>query len=715
MNATQPTGGTPERTPAELSIRELLDVLTIGGCDSATFLRSMQERIRLDPSANWEVLSLLDQYYRRGKISKEQFQELRTGLAEYALGLNSEEVPLLRPAPRPTPVVPPQVQPHVQHAQPQVQPPVQAQVRVPTAPPEASAVTAPAGPRDTRANTKKSAPPAEAAREINVGDVLRNRYRIVGIVGQGGMGTVYEADDNYRLDIPPTGQGLAIKVLHTSVTKRAELFSELRREFQYLQSLSHPNIVRAFEFDRDDSLAFFTMELLNGSLLSRVLLARSRLRLERPEAWAIVRDVGSAIAYAHSRNIVHGDINPQNIFITLRGEIRVLDFGASHLIANAGASGEVDSASFATPGYVSCQVLEGERPDARDDIFALACVTYLLLSGVHPFMNRTATEARARGMKAKRPIELHQRQWRALRAGLHWDREKRPADMAAWLRALDLRGAAPRLRALSELTDHPVPPRRKFGSAIAMAAVAAVVLAGAFWVVTHYSELSSQLASMIDKTSSIRSGTPIVEPPTRPPADVDFTPPPNLSGLKSAPPMPPEAASTKPTSVAKPAATAAAVAPSSTTQTVAAAPLAAAPTVATPAPPAAVHPAPAPAPARPAISQIELAADTVDVPLNEPSASVLVHRKGNLRDRVGFTWWTESGTAKPVADFAPVLPHVEYFDEGKATVTLSIRLTETIHPQDRSFYVVIDQPQEGATLGPRALTMITLPGNQSAR
>jgi serine/threonine protein kinase len=698
MNAPQPTAGSPERAPAELSIRELLDVLALGGCDSATFLGSMRERISVDPSANWEVLSLLDQYYRRGKISKELFQELRIGMGEFALGLNHEENSPSRPVPvaRPTVVAHNLAQPRSTAAP---LAPVRPSMRVP----ESSTVTAPAGPRDAPAGVKKPAPAIEAPRELNVGDVLRSRYRIVGIVGQGGMGTVYEADDNYRLDIPPTGQSLAIKVLHTAVTKRAELFSELRREFQHLQALSHPNIVRAYEFDRDGSLAFFTMELLNGSLLSHVLLARNRVRLERPEAWAIVRDVGSAIAYAHSRNIVHGDINPQNIFITLRGNVRVLDFGASHLLANSGAAGEIETASFATPGYVSCQVLEGERPDARDDIFALACVTYLLLSGEHPFMNRTATEARARGIKPKRPVELRQRQWRALRAGLHWDREKRPADMATWLQAMDIREAAPRLRALAELTDNPVPPRRKFGFAVAMTAAAALVLAGIFWVTMHYGELSAQLAGLIDQTAAIRTAAPI--PPA--PADTDFTPPPNLSGLKN---------STSPTSFPPP--------PVAKLQPATPAPVPAAPASAPPANAAPVTsaasavPAAAPAAAHtatPRQSQIELAADTVDVPLNEPSASVLVHRKGNVRDRVGFTWWTESGTAKPVTDFAPVSPHVEYFEEGKSTVTLSIRLTDTLRAQDKSFYVVIDQPQEGATLGPRGLTMVTLPGNQSSR
>jgi serine/threonine protein kinase len=706
MNAIQPTAGSPGRTPAELGIRELLDVLTQGGCDSATFLESMRERIRVDHSANWEVLSLLDQYYRRGKISKELFQELRIGMAEFALGVNSEEAPQPRPAPpvRPTAVQRPTTAPAAASAPPRSAAPPLAPVRPSFRMPESATVTAPAVAREAPLlEVKKSPLAAEVPRELSVGDVLRSRYRIVGIVGQGGMGTVYEADDNYRLDIPPTGQSLAIKVLHTSVTKRAELFSELRREFQHLQALSHPNIVRAYEFDRDGALAFFTMELLNGSLLSHVLLARHRVRLERPEAWAIIRDVGGAIAYAHSRNIVHGDINPQNIFITLRGNVRVLDFGASHSLEDSGGGGEIEAAAFATPGYVSCQVLEGERPDARDDIFALACVAYLLLAGEHPFANRTATEARARGIKPKRPVELRQRQWRALRAGLHWDREKRPADMAAWLRAMDMTEAAPRLRALSDLTDNPVPPRRKLGFAVAMTAAAAAALAGIVWIGMHYSELSAQLAGMVDQTAAIRTASPI--PP--PPRDTDFTPPPNLSGLKS---------STSPTPPAPPA-------PVAKLQPTTPAPVAAAPTpAAAPAPvtPVASTAAPAVAavPARPAtprLSQIELAADTVDVPLNEPSASVLVHRKGNVRDRVGFTWWTESGTAKPVTDFSPVSPHVEYFEEGKSTVTLSIRLTDTLRAQDKSFYVVIDEPQEGGTLGPRALTMVTLPGNQSSR
>jgi hypothetical protein len=686
MNAPQPTGGKPERPPSEPTIQELLDALASGRCDSATFLNSLRGPVGPDSTGNWELLSQVDQYYRRGKIPKELFQEIRMGLAQFALGLRTDETapprPEIRAAQAPSP----------QRLQPQV---LQPHVRPIASSPDAATVTAPAGPRDARPDAKKVAA-SEATHEIGVGDVLRNRYRIVGILGQGGMGTVYEADDNYRLDIPPTGQGLAIKVLHTEVTKRAELFSELRREFQHLQSLSHPNIVRAYEFDRDGPVAFFTMELLSGSLLSQLLLARKRIRLDTAEAWTIVRDVGSAIAHAHSRNVVHGDINPQNIFITQRGNVRVLDFGASHALSTFGRTGEVHSASFATPGYVSCQVLQGDRPDASDDVFALACVSYLLLSGVHPFKNHTAIEARARGVKPKRLPGLHWRQWRALRAGLQWEREKRPSDVAAWLYALDLQAAAPRLRPLAELIDNPVPPRRRFGFAVATTAAAMAVLAIGFWVASHFAELSARLAAMVDQTAPIRTAEPIAAPP------------PAAAAVKPLAASPPVASSPRalPQAAVTPTAAPAATPTGAPVSTATAAPSAATPSVAQRAtsPPAAT---------RASISQIELAADTVDVPLHEPSASVLVHRKGNLRGKVGFTWWTESGTAKPVTDFAPVAPHVEYFEEGKATVTLSIRLADTVHARDRSFYVVIDQPEDGTTLGARALTMITLPGDQS--
>ena len=176
--------------------------------------------------------------------------------------------------------------------------------------------------------------PSAGPREIAVGDLLRGRYRIKSVLGRGGMGTVFEAVDQYRLDLPDVDSRVAIKVLHTVVTKRPELLAELRREFLHLQSLSHPNIVRVHEYDRDGDTAFFTMEYLGGLSLGRVLSARRQVALNRPHALTMIRAVGAALAHAHDRRVVHGDLNPGNIFITDDGEVRVLDFGASHTLAS---------------------------------------------------------------------------------------------------------------------------------------------------------------------------------------------------------------------------------------------------------------------------------------------------------------------------------------------------------------------------------------------
>jgi len=103
-----------------------------------------------------------------------------------------------------------------------------------------------------------------------------------------------------------------------------------------------------------------------------------------------------------------------------------------------------------------------------------------------------------------------------------------------------------------------------------------------------------------------------------------------------------------------------------------------------------------------------LTSDTVDVPAAESLALLSVHRKGSLRGETSFTWWTESGTAKPKIDFLPVVPQLAYIGDGKSAVSLSIPLSKAPRTQSKSFYVVIDQAEGGASLGARTLTMVTL-------
>ncbi len=434
----QPADVQQPKIADESAIKTWLDALAIGACDEAAFLQYMRKRFASDADGNWEVLSQLDQYYRRGRIKTEVFHTVKKALAESALAGGNIPVARETVVARENPMIP--------------EIPVALEVAVPQA--MSTELS------DTHRHREETQS-ADAADDLRPGSVLRRRYRIENVLGQGEMGTVFQALDEYRLETPPGSQKLAIKVLHTAVTKRAELLTQLRREFQQMQLLAHPNIVRVFEFDRDGPVIFFTMELLNGPLLSRVLQARKLIPLERAQAWAIVRDIGAAIAHAHSRGVVHGSINPQNIFITVRGELRVLDFAAVHRSSM--------TMPFAASGYASCQVLEGETADARDDVFALACIAYLLLSGEPPFSNKTAIEARQAKLSPRRPPKLTNRQWQALRAGLRWEREHRPADVEEWLERLDLSGAAKRLAPISDLVEPP--PSRKESKSFFAAAV----------------------------------------------------------------------------------------------------------------------------------------------------------------------------------------------------------------------------------------------------
>jgi serine/threonine protein kinase len=157
--------------------------------------------------------------------------------------------------------------------------------------------------------------------------VLRDRYVLVARLGSGGKGSVYKAIDRYRAHLPKAQQYVAVKILHAGVADRDERLASLRNEFYRTQMLSHRNIVNVFELDRDEDVDFFTMEFLEGELLSTVISRLQPLPMSREHAWEIIREIGSGLECAHAHNIVHADLKPNNIMITESGEVRILDFG----------------------------------------------------------------------------------------------------------------------------------------------------------------------------------------------------------------------------------------------------------------------------------------------------------------------------------------------------------------------------------------------------
>jgi serine/threonine protein kinase len=747
----KPAVNPPRRDVDREVVHAWLDALSTAACDEQEFLRAVEKLTERSGEAGWDALSLLDQYYRLGKIPSEVFSSLKSSLSSLLVGAgpNDEErsVPhdeeLSVPLPQRAEVAPAAPAAPVTRAAPPPAAAVKAkQPTAPPAPPPAAQAPGPsAAPAFAQAAREAAgAAPAQAQpvaaveplrrsarREIAVGEVLRGRYVIKGVLGRGGTGTVFEAADLYRVDLPESGQRVALKVLHGQIAGKPQLFSELQREFQLLQSLSHPNVVRAFDLDRDGDIAFLTMEFLRGLSLTGVLAARNQVRFERAHALAIIRDVGGAVAHAHSRTVVHGDLNPGNIFITNEGDIRVLDFGAAHAsFGGPTVYAETDRSPIATPRYASPQVLDGQRPDARDDVYSLACLTYVLLSGKHPFGEKTALGAEEQRLRPSRPNGLSGKEWRALRTGLAFERERRPADVALWLEAFDWSTAAPRLPPLLTLVR--VAPRRRNRLGVAALIIAAVVglLAAALWANAYFGGDRSPLSTAAND-SEPQSAAPLPQSdrsrgaaqpssstqpssPTQPSSSLQSTaiPPAERAAAPPNAPTPqaaaPSSSSPAPPSPASDRGRLAANERGAATSSPRAAPSA---PVATPSSDAEEPPGPLPR------SRVELAADTIDVPITDPAARIVVRRRGSLQGAATFTWWTESGTAKPGQDFIAVTPHPEVIEEGKSSVSLFIPVVgDATRQQPKSFYVVINDPGPGVTLGARTLTMVTIPPSQ---
>src|SRR6266852_2605687 len=142
------------------------------------------------------------------------------------------------------------------------------------------------------------------ASPIRVGCVIRNRYVLEERLGIGSKGTVFKALDRSGPDLPGEDRYVGLKIRRPNADDRGDLPADLRREFHCAQTLYHESIVNVYEMDRDGDLDFFTMELLEGELLSSLMARLHPAPMSRPQAWAIIRDIGAGLAHAHSRNVV---------------------------------------------------------------------------------------------------------------------------------------------------------------------------------------------------------------------------------------------------------------------------------------------------------------------------------------------------------------------------------------------------------------------------
>ena len=276
--------------------------------------------------------------------------------------------------------------------------------------------------------------------------ILKNRFVLEDILGTGGMGIVYKAKDLLKVEANDRNPYLAIKVLSDEFKTHPEAFVSLQRESRKSQGIAHPNIVNVYDFDRDGDIVFMTMEYMSGKSLDNLIRQYKTTGLPTEDGWGIIKGICQALIYAHAENIVHSDFKPGNVFVCDNGITKVFDFGIARAVSEAetfdndfldkarsqskGISNDktiFDAGNLGalTPPYASLEMLQGEKPDIRDDIYALGCVAYEMFAGVHPFNKLPANEAQKKNLKPRRIPQLGNRQWKAIEKALAFKREDR--------------------------------------------------------------------------------------------------------------------------------------------------------------------------------------------------------------------------------------------------------------------------------------------------
>lgn len=523
---------------------------------------------------------------------------------------------------------------------------------------------------------RRPAPPTPLA----PGAVLCDRFILERVVGSGGTAVVYQARDLAVRDDGAARVRVALKAPRADRRDRQRAAARLRHEFAQATKLAHPSIVRVFELIEHDDSCFMTMELIEGRLLSTIV--RDWTMLPRALASKILRSCALALNDAHEHDVVHGDFKPGNVFLTRDENVKIVDFGAA-----AALSGDSSRIPAGTPAYASPQVLSGETPDRRDDIFSFACVAYEVLTGQHPFQHRSSLEARDAGATPARAWNLSAPQWLGLLSALSWDREQRPADIMTLLESLlteaEPIALAPPIQPLgnmvtTELPPELIPAQRGWGF-FAFVACAIVVI----FIAVQRQDGPDQAELAIDSAAAHEA---TAEPASLPPLTHSIT----GAVERSRDDLP---------------------LGSTESQFGADVQLAAAshPALVSPAPASQAIEAPnkPPAPSGP-LSEISFDSSSIVTTESSVAAVFLIKRSQPLRGRVRVQWVAKSGTADAGIDFASNASGSVEFADGQAQRAIYVPLrNDLLKEGEETFTVQLVSPQN-ARLGANATATATI-------
>ncbi len=221
-----------------------------------------------------------------------------------------------------------------------------------------------------------------------------NQYKILEKIGSGGQGTVYKALDT------KLNRTVVIKVLPPELTQKTANFRRFEREAQLCSQLDHPNICTIYDFNEADGVFYIAMQYVSGKNVRQLVSGRPQ---ELRSALSIAIQVTDALAYAHSKNIIHRDIKAGNVMVTDSGQVKILDFGLAKLLEDEQVKStegldrnEITELGipYGTATYAAPEQAKGERADARSDIFSTGVLLYELLTGIWAFQGKTVIDVR---------------------------------------------------------------------------------------------------------------------------------------------------------------------------------------------------------------------------------------------------------------------------------------------------------------------------------
>jgi serine/threonine protein kinase/tetratricopeptide (TPR) repeat protein len=228
--------------------------------------------------------------------------------------------------------------------------------------------------------TPRPSSEAAAKGQLEPGTLLADRFEILQLLGQGGMGAVYKARDTELERL------VALKLIRPELASHPEILRRFKQELILAREVTHRNVIRIFDLGQAQGIKFITMEYVEGRDLKGLIHEKGKLTAD--EAVPIALQIAAALEAAHTAGVVHRDLKPQNVMSDKDGRVYVMDFGIARSLEHQGMT--QTGALMGTPEYMSPEQAKGEKVDARSDLFALGIIFYEMLTSISPFKADTA-------------------------------------------------------------------------------------------------------------------------------------------------------------------------------------------------------------------------------------------------------------------------------------------------------------------------------------